>query len=175
MNDQKKNEDEKNENNNNSELEQEIEELLDKKEQDEAQEVEELGKKESNEFEEKYKRALADYQNLQRRTDEQKREWIMQAGRSVILKLLPVFDTLQLAQKHLNDKGLAISIDQFLQVLGDEGVTKIKTVGETFNPHTMEAIGTTEGENEKVIEEVRTGFMLHDTVLRSAQVIVGKK
>lgn len=163
----KKHEDEK--------LEEQIEELIDKKEKEEAEQTEELeGPSAKNDFEEKYKRALADYQNLQRRTDEQKREWIMSAGRNVILKLLPVLDTLLLAQKHIEDKGLEISIDQFLKVLSDEGVTKIKAIGEKFNPHTMEAIGTTEGENEKVIEEVRAGFMLHDTVLRSAQVIVGK-
>ena len=37
----------------------------------------------------------------------------------------------------------------------------------------MEAVATTNGEKGKVIEEVRTGFALFDTILRPAQVVVG--
>lgn len=125
--------------------------------------------------EEKYKRALADYQNLVRRTQEQKIEWARLSNRELLLKLLPVLDTLMLAQKHIDDKGLEISINQFLKLLGDEGVTRIKTIGEAYNPHIMEAVGTTKGDENRVIDEARAGFMMYDTILRSAQVIVGKK
>src|SRR5258706_12577927 len=90
--------------------------------------------------EQKYKRALADYQNLQRRTQEQKAEWIKSANKELLLKLLPILDTLMLASKHITDKGLQISIDQFLKLLEQEGLTRIKTIGETFNPYTMKAI-----------------------------------
>ncbi len=125
--------------------------------------------------EDKYKRAIADYQNLVRRTGEQKMEWARSSNKELLLKLLPVLDTLMLAQKHIQDKGLEISVNQFIKLLEDEGVTKIKTIGEEYNPHIMEAVGTTKGENNKVIDEARVGFMIHDTVLRSAQVIVGKE
>lgn len=152
----------------------------DKKTEKDQEETEEntediaLLKNQVVEFEEKYKRALADYQNLQRRTEEQKGEWILQAGKTVLLKLLPVLDTLMLAQKHIDDKGLGIAVEQFLKALQEEGVTVIKTIGEKFDPNTMEAIGTMEGKQGQVLEEVRAGFILHDSVLRSAQVIVGK-
>ncbi|MDE2589364.1 MAG: nucleotide exchange factor GrpE [Patescibacteria group bacterium] len=119
------------------------------------------------------KRYLADYQNLQRRTQEQKSEWIRSANRDLLLKMLPVLDTLMLAQKHIQDKGLQISIDQFFTILEQEGVTRIKTFGEEFTPHLMEAIGTMDGDEGKVLEEVRAGFKMHEAVLRSAQVIVG--
>jgi len=156
-----------------------LEESIEEKEKEEAKIVEKLEEKEHvekkiAEFEEKYKRALADYQNLQRRVEEQKREWIMQAGKNILLKLLPALDTLMLAQKHIEDKGLAISIEQFLKILQEEGVTRIKTIGEKFDPHTMEAIGTMEGKQGEVIEEARAGFKLYENVWRSAQVIVGK-
>jgi molecular chaperone GrpE (heat shock protein) len=39
----------------------------------------------------------------------------------------------------------------------------------------MECITTEEGEENKVLEEIRAGFMLYDKVLRPAQVKVGKK
>lgn len=124
-----------------------------------------------------YKRALADYQNLQRRTQEEKAEWIKMAGKDVVLKLLPVLDTLMMAAKHLQDKGLDLSIGQFLKVLQDEGVTRIETLGKAFDPNTMEAVTTQEvadKEKGKVIEEARAGYMYHDNVLRAAQVVVGK-
>lgn len=130
--------------------------------------------KKIEELEHQVKRYLADYQNLQRRVQEEKYQWVRSANKELLLKLLPVLDTLMLAQKHIQDKGLELSIDQFLKALEAEGVKRIKTGGEKFNPHEMEAIGTAEGEKEKVIEEVRAGFMLYDTVLRTAQVIVGK-
>jgi molecular chaperone GrpE len=142
--------------------------------QPESEEVAQLKEKLAD-TEGRYKRALADYQNLQRRTYEQKSEWIKSANKELLLKILPVLDTLMLAGKHITDKGLSISIDQFIKILEQEGLQRIKTVGEEFNPHTMEAIATKEGESGKVIEEVRVGFMLYGSVLRTAQVIVGKQ
>lgn len=148
-----------------------IDEVQESIEQD-AEQVESA--EQFNVWEDKYKRALADYQNLQRRTQEQKSEWIKAANRDLILKILPVLDTLMLAAKHVDDKGLQLSIDQFLKLLETEGVTRIKTIGEEFNPHTMECVTTQPGEEGKVLEELRAGFMLYDVILRSAQVIVGK-
>lgn len=125
------------------------------------------------ELEDKYRRALADYQNLARRTQDEKREWARFSNKEIILKLLPILDTLMLAEKHTQDKNFVLTVQQFLSTLSEEGVTRIKTVGEEFNPHTMEAVSTTEGEKGKVVEEVRAGYMLYDTVLRAAQVVVG--
>lgn len=126
--------------------------------------------------EEQTKRYLADYQNLQRRVQEEKIQWIRTANKDLLLKLLPVLDTLMLAQKHLQDKGLDLSIGQFLKVLEQEGVQKIETLAKEFNPHLMEAVTTKkeEGKSGKVIEEIRAGYIIDDKVLRSAQVIVGE-
>src|SRR5260221_14200086 len=138
---------------------------------DECEELElKLQKAEGN-----YKRAVADYQNLQRRTQEEKVSWIKSASKDLILKMLPVLDTLILANKHLKDKGLDLSIDQFLKVLKEEGVEKIETIGKDFDPNLMEAITTQVGEDGKVLEEIRAGYRLYDQVLRTAQVVVGKK
>jgi molecular chaperone GrpE len=165
-----KNDNENIKNDQKEEIEENAENIVNEEEKDDLAHL----KNKITEFEEKYKRALADYQNLERRTQEQKREWIMTASKNVILKLLPVLDTLMLAQKHIEDKGIAISIDQFLKVLQEEGIERIKTIGEKFDPNLMEAIGTIDGKEGQVLEEVRAGFKLYDTVLRSAQVMVGK-
>lgn len=123
----------------------------------------------------KYKRALADYQNLQRRAQEDRLHWMQSANQDLLLRLLPVLDTLMLASKHIQDQGLTVSINQFLDTLKTEGVTKVETVGNDFDPQVMEAIAVEEGADGKVLEEMRAGYLLHDKLLRAAQVKVGKK
>ena len=132
---------------------------------------------ESTEFanlENQLKRALADYQNLEKRIASEKSSWILASNKNLLLRLLPGLDSLLLAEKHTQDEGVKISIKHFLDILENEGVKKIETVGKDFNPNLMEAITTQEGEDGKVLEEVRAGYMLYDQVLRPAQVIVGK-
>jgi molecular chaperone GrpE len=137
-------------------------------------EIEEL-KQKAQGLESDYKRALADYQNLQKRTNEDRLNWLKIANRELLLNLMPVLDTLILAQKHIKNDGLKVSIDQFLDVLKTEGVAKIETDNKDFDPNLMECIATETGEENKVLEETRAGYTLHDKVLRPAQVKVGKK
>ena len=142
-------------------------------EKDEELDEIEIVRQELEETEGKYKRALADYQNLQKRVTEEKVDWIRSSNKDLLLRLLPVLDTLMMAEKHLHDQGLAVCINQFLDTLKAEGVTRIKTVGETFDPVFMEAIVTDIGKENEVLEELRAGYMLNEKVLRPAQVKVG--
>jgi molecular chaperone GrpE len=142
--------------------------------EEEPEEIRELERR-CEEAEDKYRRALADYHNLQKRVSEERQDWIRSSNKELLLRLLPVLDTLELANKHINDQGLKVSINQFLDTLKAEGVTKIKTVGEEFDPHLMDCVTTEEGEENKVLEELRAGFVLNDKILRPAQVKVGKK
>jgi molecular chaperone GrpE len=157
----------------------EFEEVSDKNETQETNdetdnELEQL-KENLTEAESNYKRALADYQNLQKRVSDQRSELILSANRDLLLRILSVLDTLILANKHVDNEGLKVSINQFQDVLKAEGVTKIETVGQEFNPHLMECVAIEEGDENKVLEEMRAGYMLNDKVLRPAQVKVGKK
>lgn len=134
--------------------------------------------KENNDLENlenQLKRALADYQNLEKRVSNEKSEWIKLSNKDLLLRLLPGLDSLLLAQKHTQDEGVKVSIKHFLDILEGEGVKKIETEGKDFDPKLMEAVSTKEGEDGKVIEEVRAGYTLFDNVLRPAQVIVGNK
>ncbi len=130
-------------------------------------------KNQLEEADNKYKRAIADYQNLQKRSMEDRAEWIKSSNKDLLLRILTVFDTLVLAFSHLNDKNIQVSIDHFLDILKAEGVTRIETVGKKFDPLLMEAITTVEGEEGKVVSEIRAGFLLHEKLLRAAQVTVG--
>ena len=128
------------------------------------------------EVDNKYKRALADYQNLEKRVREERGEWIVKANRDLLLHLLPILDTLMLVAKHIKveDQGLTLSISQFLDILKAEGVEKIETIGKKFDPSIMQCVETVSGEEGKVLEDVRSGYSLNGNVLRPALVKVGK-
>lgn len=126
------------------------------------------------EMEGRYKRALADYQNLEKRIRDERGEIIRSANREIILRFLPIFDTLELAQQHDTNQTLKVVASQFSDILKAEGAVRIKTVGEKFDPMTMEVVSAGEGKEGVVIQEVRSGYLLHDKLLRPAQVIVGQ-
>ena len=132
-----------------------------------AQKIEDL--------ENSYKRALADYQNLQKRVAEERSDWLKIANRELLLRLLPILDTLMLARNHSQDQGLQVSVNQFLDVLKSEGVIRIETKDKEFDPLVMECVESKEGQEWKVLEEVKAGYRLGDIILRPALVIVGKK
>lgn len=125
-------------------------------------------------IENQLKRAIADYQNLEKRVALGRSEWIKTSNKDLLLRLLPGLDSLILALKHTQDEGVKVSIKHFLDILEFEGVKKIETVGENFDPNLMEAVSTVVGEEGKVVEELRAGYKIFDNVLRPAQVIVGR-
>lgn len=127
-----------------------------------------------SELEDNLKRSLADYQNLEKRFFEERKELVKNANKGLILRLLPALDTLMLANKHVRDEGLNLSIRQVLDILRNEGVEKIETKGRDFDPRIMECTEVVAGEANKVIEELRPGYLLNDAVFRPAQVKVGK-
>jgi molecular chaperone GrpE len=121
----------------------------------------------------KYLRALADYQNLEKRTHEHVNESRNYASAHIIRELLPVLDNLKRASKHLADDGLAHIVRQFNAVFQDVGVTRIEVVGKPFDPMEMECTALVDGENGVVVEELVAGYRMHEKVIRPAQVNVG--
>lgn len=141
----------------------------------ETDEVVEL-KKQLAEADSRWKRALADYQNLEKRTQEEKMDFVRFSAKKLIEKLLGVLDDLEKAHAHLKDKGLELAVKKLVDVLKQEGVERIETVGKEYDIETMEALTLEESkEDNKVLEEFRPGYTIHGSVLRPAQVKVSKK
>lgn len=131
---------------------------------------------ESEKLRGKYLRALADYQNLEKRVITQRQQLFKYASERVIIKLLPVLDIIEKTAEHLKDQGLTLVVKNFLEVLESEGVVKIDVVNKIFNPVEMECVEVVESDKDNfVIEELRSGYRLEDKVIRVAQVKVGKK
>lgn len=122
----------------------------------------------------KYLRALADYQNLEKRTEEEKKEVRKFAAEIVLGRLLPALDSLLKAKMHLNDPGLDLAYKEFDAALAELGVKKLEVMGKSFDPHIMECIEVTEGPDNQVTEEVLPGYTYQNKILRVAQVKVGK-
>ncbi len=127
------------------------------------------------ETQQKYLRALADYQNLERQMQVWKDEFTKYANQGLIRKLLEVLDDLEKAQEHIKDDGLAIIVSKLRGILVDEGVLEIEVSGQDYDANVAEAVGTEIGEEEhKVIRVLQKGYRLKDRVIRPAKVIVSK-
>lgn len=122
-------------------------------------------------------RALADYDNLKRRTEEEKVSWAKFSSLSIISKLLPIMDMLESAQEHMKDSGLAIAILEFKKVFIEEGLEEINPkIGSEFDENLEEVIEVVDGIGNNMISEVLvSGWKFKDgNVIRHAKVKVTK-
>lgn len=135
------------------------------------------GKCDCGDLEEKYKRARADYVNLERRIKGEQKEFLQFANSVLILKLLPVLDDLEKAVGTSDDDGLKLVLKNLREVLKSEGVEEIKIKkGDDFDPNTMECtVAGGNGEKPKVLEVSRKGYKMKEKILRPAQARVGGK
>lgn len=130
--------------------------------------------------EDSYKRALADYINLKRRSEEEKIAVVKFANEVLLEKFIGIFIDLEEAKKHMVQfghpellDGLSKVLDKFLKVLKDEGIELIDPKGELFAPLEMEAIESLPGEKDVVVKVYRKGFKLNGKVIITAMVAVG--
>ena len=125
----------------------------------------------------KWKRALADYQNLEKNTRESRQQWIDFASGQLILKLLPVLQHLTKSAKQLDNEGLNLTIEQFKKALSEEGLEEIeiKPGKARFNANTMECVEVRKGKQEIILEVLEKGYKLKGKVLKPAKVVVGKE
>jgi molecular chaperone GrpE len=137
------------------------------------EEVEKI-RQEADEWKNKYLRALADYQNLEKRIIQDRQDQIKYAAQKIIGEFLLVLDTLENAQIHLKDQGLTLAVKEFVGVFERNGVGKIEVLHKQFDPVEMECIEIVEGPQDEVVSEVRAGYRLYDKVIRVARVKVGK-
>ena len=139
------------------------------------------GECECGEFEEKYKRALADYTNLERRVKDQQEEFVKFANSVLVLKLLPILDDLEKAVRAKENDGLGLVLKNLREVLKSEGVEEIEVkTGDKFDPEIMECtvadLPEADSEEEAEVSEViRKGYKVREKILRPAQVQVGGK
>lgn len=132
---------------------------------------------ENEELDNKYKRALADYQNLLKNSASEKSSLLKYSLENFLLEIIPVYDNLRMSVSTLNSEeknnpwveGIKYVIKQFQDIFASNGVSEIKTINEKFDYNTMEAV---EGNGDVVISELRPGYYLKDKVIIPAKVIL---
>ncbi|EKD62393.1 MAG: heat shock protein GrpE [uncultured bacterium] len=120
-------------------------------------------------------RALADYDNLRKRVEEERNALFKYSSQRLVIKLLPLLDMLESAQKHIQDTGLAIAIKEFGDVLKEEDVDEISAEeGDDFDENTQDVVEVVEaGKKGKIKEVVLKGYKFGDGhVIRHAKVKV---
>ena len=122
-----------------------------------------------------WKRALADYKNLEKRTAEERESFLNFVKIQVLESFLPFFDNLEKLEEHSKDEGLKITLKDLQRVLNLMGVQEIEAEGKDFDPNIMEAIEMTEGEKNKVLKIHQKGYLLNGNLLRPAKVAVGQE
>ena len=120
-------------------------------------------------------RALADYDNLRKRSEIEREVLLKFSSERITARILPILDSIENAQMHLKDSGLAIIIDDFKKLLYDERLEEIlPKKGDRFNEELHEAIEVSEGGKKGTISEIiLQGWKFVDgQVLRHAKVTV---
>lgn len=118
-------------------------------------------------------RAVADYQNLEKRTVNERQQFVKLANRGLITELLPVLDGLERAAEHTKDQGLELIYKQLVSILNNEGLMEIPALNLPFDPNKMECVEQISGPQNQVMRVAIKGYVLNEAVLRPAKVAVG--
>ncbi|TMV76078.1 nucleotide exchange factor GrpE [Thioclava sp. BHET1] len=139
---------------------------------------------ERDELRDRLMRTLADMENARKRSDRDRREAEQYGGSKLARDMLPVYDSLSRALSHATDaqkevagpllEGVTLTLRELQNVFAKHGIVVIEPkAGDAFDPKEHQAMfeapvpGTKQG---AIIEVMAVGFMLHDRLLRPAQV-----
>ena len=145
-------------------------------------------KSEAEQWRDRFLRKAAEFENYRKRVEREKGESIILAKSSVLAEWLPIVDACERALGSFSTieetgggcleqyrEGFYLLYRQLADTLARLGVVPIAALGETFDPNLHEALTreeTVEHDENTVVEELRTGYMYRDRLLRPAQVKV---
>lgn len=167
---------EQNENNISADIEKEVEKT--------KLQIENL-EKEKDALRDQLLRKAAEFENYKRRTETEQTNLLKYSSESIIAKLLPIIDDLERSLKHMEDAkdldsikdGVKMIYDKFIKILDAQGVRKIEAAGKPFDVDFHEALMQKKADGVEpniVIEEVETGYIYKDRVIRHSKVVVSE-
>ena len=139
------------------------------------------------EWQDKFLRKAAEFENYKRRADNDQINLINYAAESMIVKLLPVVDDFERSLAHIGEtnnnnkaivEGIKLVYEKLMKVLSDQGVKKMEVKGEPFNVDFHDALLQRKDDSvppHTVLEEIETGYLYRDKVIRHAKVIVSEE
>lgn len=137
-------------------------------------------KEAKEDFEDKYIRLMAEFQNFKKRSEKERSTIYKLANETLITELLDVMDSFELAfnaEDSKDSEGLLMIQKQFVGILEKAGLSKIDSLEVEFDPNMHHAVKTVEKddvESGTVAEVLKEGYMLSDKVIRPAMVAVAE-
>ena len=133
-----------------------------------------------------YVRSQAEIENMKKRFQRDREEWIKFSNESLIKEILPSVDNLEKAIAHSRDEksldalreGVELTLKGLKNALDKAGVEEVKAVGEPFDPNFHEAVCQQQDdrvETGTVLQEFQKGYLLNQRLIRPAMVVVSKK
>ena len=143
----------------------------------------ELEKQRSSEYEEKLKLALADFQNLSRKTQTDIENGANSKINEFALDFLQIYDDFVRAKEvfsesKINSDGLVSILKNMDSLLEKYHIKAIEALGEIFNPNFHEAISIISDpdlDDNTITKEIRKGYISHERVIRPTLVEISKK
>ena len=139
----------------------------------------------AGEYWDRYLRQAADLENFKKRAARERQEAVTFANQTLVLKLLPVLDALEMALAAADKPaapslraGIAPIANQLKSVLAEAGLEEIDAGGKPFDPNLHEAVSqqdSAEAPEGQVIRQIRKGYKFRNRLLRPAGVIVAKR
>ncbi|NHI92463.1 MAG: nucleotide exchange factor GrpE [Candidatus Lokiarchaeota archaeon] len=138
----------------------------------------ELKEKTIGELEQRNVRMQADYRNFERIIKKDKEDFIKYASKDILRDLITIKEDLERAVKQDgSNNGINMIYQKMLQLLKNEGIKEIPTVGEKFDYNKHEVLMAEESEEEEedtILEEFEKGYIYKDKVLKPARVKIAK-
>jgi molecular chaperone GrpE len=128
---------------------------------------------ERDQYRELAQRVQADFENYKKRVVRQEQDRIARAEENLVIKLLPVLDTIDLALAHDPNGSLEQVRVGLLEVLEKEGLERVADLEAAFDPTVHEAVAHEPGDGEQRVSDVmRAGYRWNGRVVRPAMVKV---
>jgi len=132
----------------------------------------------------KYLRALADIDNLRKRSIREREEAVIRTRSQLVEDLLPAIDAFKLGLNEASKvdpegpvfSGFNMAVNQLESIMAEYGLVTLDPTGEAFDPSLHDAIRHEESDSEDgtILQTIRLGFRLGETLLRPASVVVAK-
>ncbi len=142
--------------------------------------------KQVSEWNDKYIRLMAEFDNFRKRTKKEKEDLLKYAGEEIWKGILPVIDDFERAIKDNNQtqditvikQGFELIYNKINHTIQQKGIQPLICLHQPFDVDTMEAVARVPAPSEdmkgKVIDELEKGYKLQDRIIRFAKVVVGE-
>ena len=138
---------------------------------------------ENSDLKDKWQRALADYQNLERRTQIEVSQRVSSKTNDLLLNFINIYEDFiravdVLSKDNVDTNGLQAIIKNMESLLHENNIKPIDAVGEIFDPQIHEAVSMVVDETldeGTITQEVSKGYVSGKAILKPSKVIVSKK